>query len=66
MARGSIAKTCPHGTTGTAGKPACRVKHGTWSYMVDAGADPVHDIRRRLSRPSGALHGYCKARQLPG
>lgn len=50
MARGSIAKTCPHGTTGTAGKPACRVKHGTWSYMVDAGADPVTGKRVQKRR----------------
>lgn len=40
MARGSISKTCAHGTTGTPGRPACRVRHGSWGYLIEVGADP--------------------------
>ena len=41
MARGSVTKTCPHGVTGTANRPACRVKHGSWGYVIPVGKNPA-------------------------
>lgn len=48
--RGSVVKRCPCGTTGVAGRPACKKAHGTWSYIVDAGRDPETGKRRQEKR----------------
>lgn len=56
MARGSVYKRCPCGVTGTPAKgkkpsiPACRKKHGTWWFRVEAGRDPVTGKRRQPSQ----------------
>lgn len=50
MARGSVSKTCHHGTTGTAGNPACRVKHGSWGYIIPTGRDPETGKPRQKRR----------------
>jgi integrase len=47
MARGSVYKRCPCGTTGTPGKPACRKRHGSWWWRVEAGKDPATGKRRQ-------------------
>jgi len=47
MARGSVFKRCPHGTSGTPGKPACRQAHGAWWWRTEASRDPVTGKRRQ-------------------
>ena len=47
MARGSVFKRCPHGTSGVPGKPACRQAHGSWWWRTEATRDPVTDKRRQ-------------------
>lgn len=60
MAQGYVYKRCRHDgsyvITGTPARgarppvPACRDKHGSWSYRVEAGKDPVTGARRQPSR----------------
>ncbi|MGI5214946.1 tyrosine-type recombinase/integrase [Plantactinospora sp. CA-290183] len=51
--KGSVFKRCPCGVTGGGGKrpPACKKKHGTWSYVVDL--DPGPDGSRRQEKRGG-------------
>ena len=51
MARGSISKRCTHGVTGIGGKDACRVRHGSWNYVLPIGRRP--DGRTTYRRESG-------------
>lgn len=53
--KGTVWKRCPcppgELPRGRDGKAlACKKRHGTWSYRVDAGTDPEKGTRRRVSR----------------
>lgn len=45
--QGSVWKRCPCGTTGVAGRPACKKKHGSWYWRADADRDPITGERRQ-------------------
>lgn len=47
MARGSISKRCPCGTTGIAGRPACKQRHGTWGFVVPVGTTANGNPRQK-------------------
>jgi hypothetical protein len=61
MARGSVYKRCPCGTTGTPGKPACRRRHGSWWWRVEAGKDPVTGKRRQPAQGGYATQDEAQA-----
>lgn len=50
MARGSVYKRCPCGTTGMPGKRACKKAHGTWWWRAEASRDPETGKRRQPSQ----------------
>ena len=61
MADGSVYKRCPHGTTGTPGRPACKKTHGTWWWRADALRDPVTGKRRQPAKGGYASKSEAQA-----
>lgn len=61
--KGSIYKrcSCPPAYSAKGDRLACKLRHGSWSYVADAGRDPASGKRRQLKRGGFATKGDAEA-----
>jgi integrase len=60
--RGSVSKrcSCPPAYSARGERMACKIRHGSWSYVADDGRDPKTGRRRQVKRGGFATKGEAE------